>query len=60
MAQDAEAEVAPVDLHWQWEGELQLQALLAPQAIRGEGVLLLQVWICTPCQWYCSKNDPGE
>lgn len=59
-AQDAEAEVVPVGLHWQWEGELQLQAPLAPQAIRGEDVLLLQVWICTPCQWYCNKNDPGN
>lgn len=64
VGQDAEAGVAQVDLHWLCEGELQLQGPVAPQAIKEEvlhrDVLMIQVWICTPSQWYCNKNDPGE
>lgn len=64
VGQVAEAGVAQVDLHWQCEGELQLQGPMAPQAFREEvlhiDVLMIQVWTCTPCQWYCNKNDPGE
>lgn len=35
LAQGAEAGVAQVDLHWQWEGEFQLQGPLGGGATSG-------------------------